>query len=146
MIWRKPALQSAQEGSVAVETGIVISLVMMPLLLGIIEFTVAFWQFNTMSLAVAQAGRYVMVRCAQTTPCSTASTYCDTSCAQTRMQGILTSAAVCTTPTANQTCVSASLTTHNGTAGMSLTATYGYTLISLAGPFTITSGVWVPLN
>jgi Flp pilus assembly protein TadG len=146
MMWRKPTRRGRDEGAVAVETAIILSALVL-LLLGIIEFTVAFYQFNTMLLAVSQAGRYVMLSYAATTPPPTA---CDTSCAQTRMQGILTGAAVCTTPTANQTCVNASLTTIGSgastTNGMTLTARYGVEFFGFTGPITISSALWVPLD
>jgi hypothetical protein len=92
------------------------------------------WQWNTMALAVEQAGRYVMVNNAS----------CDTSCAQSQMQAILPTASVCTTPTAGQICVSAS--TSAGTPStMTLTAAYDFNLLALFGPFTITSEGTVPL-
>ena len=140
MIRSKPTLLGRDEGAVAVESAITLSLLLL-LILGIIEFAFAFWQWNTMLLAVSQAGRYVMVSHGPFVPSN-----CDTSCAQTQMQAILTSAAVCTSPVADQTCVSASLSTLNGTDGMTLTAFYGFNFIALAGPFTISSGIWVPLD
>jgi Flp pilus assembly protein TadG len=141
MIRSKPTLRGRDEGAVAVESAITLSLLLL-LILGIIEFAFAFWQWNTMLLAVSQAGRYVMVNNGG----PLAPSNCDTSCAQTKMQAILTSAAVCTSPAADQTCVSASLSTLNGTDGMTLTALYGFNFIALAGPFTISSGIWVPLD
>ena len=140
MIRNKPTLRGRDEGAVAVEAAITLPLLLL-LILGIIEFAFAFWQWNTMLVAVAQAGRYVMINNNVMISAS-----CDTSCAQTQMQAILTSAAVCTSPTADQTCVSASLGALNGTNGMTLTARYGFNFIALAGPFTISSGIWVPLD
>jgi len=140
MIRSKPTLRGRDEGAVAVESAMTLSLLLL-LILGIIEFAFEFWQWNTMLLAVSQAGRYVLVSHGRFVPSN-----CDTSCAQTQMQAILTSAAVCTSPVADQTCVSASLSTLNGTDGMTLTALYGFNFIALAGPFTISSGIWVPLD
>jgi len=70
---------------------------------------------------------------------------CDVSCAETQMQTILSSAAVCTTPSAGQICVSAS-TTAGTPSTMTLTAAYGFNLLSLLGPFTMTSQGTVPLD
>ena len=104
------------------------------LILGIIEIGMAFWQWNTMLLAVEQAGRYVMVN----------NSSCDVSCAETQMQAVLSSASVCTTPSAGRICVSAS--TSAGTpSSMTLTTAYSFNLLSLFGPFTITSQGTVPL-
>jgi Flp pilus assembly protein TadG len=139
MMWGKLTLRGRDDGAVAIEAALTLSALLV-LLLGIIQFTVAFWQLSTMSLVVQQAGRYVMVSYAT-------STTCGTSCAQTWMQGILTSAAVCTTPTtSNPTCVSASLTTHNGTSGMTLTASYLFNFFALPATFPIASQIWVPLD
>jgi Flp pilus assembly protein TadG len=124
------------EGTAAVEA----ALIAFPLflsILGIIEFGTALWQWNTMLLAVEQAGRSVMVSYAS-------GGSCDTSCAQTQMQNVLPSAAVCTTPTTGQICVNAS-TTAGTPSTMTLTATYNFNLLSLFGPFTITSQGTVPL-
>jgi Flp pilus assembly protein TadG len=143
MTWRQPTLRGRDEGAVALEAALILTLLML-LLLGIIEFTVGWWQLNSMSLAVAHAGRHVMLSYAQTTPPPTA---CDTTCAETWMQAVLTNAAVCTTPTANQTCVTASLKTNNGTPGMSLTASYGFSFAAIRGTMVpLRSGIWVPLN
>jgi Flp pilus assembly protein TadG len=139
MIWSKPTLRGRDEGAVAVEAAITLSLLML-LLLGIIEFAFAFWQWNSMALAVQRAGRYVMINNAT----------CDTSCAKTQTQAVLTSASTsCSNPTSpsnGQMCVNATLSTLNGTNGMTLTASYGFNFISLAGPFRISSGIWVPLD
>ena len=104
-------------------------------ILGIIEFGTAFWQWNTMLLAVEQAGRYVMVN----------NTSCGVACAETQMQSVLSGASVCTTPAAGQVCVSAS--TSAGTPStMTLTAAYSFNLLALFNPFTITSQGTVPLD
>jgi Flp pilus assembly protein TadG len=50
----------AEEGSVAVEAAVTISVLLL-LIVGSIEFGRAFWTYNTMLLAVEQAGRYAMV-------------------------------------------------------------------------------------
>src|SRR5215468_4001302 len=121
------------EGAAAVEAAFVLPVLFL-FVLGIIVFGMALWQWNTMLLAVEQAGRYVMVN----------NTSCDVSCAETQMQAVLSSASVCTSPTTGQVCVSAS--TSAGTPStMTLTAAYNFNLLSLFGPFTITSQGTVPL-
>jgi Flp pilus assembly protein TadG len=124
------------EGTAAVEAAFIAPVLFLAIL-GMVEFGTALWQWNTMLLAVEQAGRYAMVHSNDPTPC-------DTSCAQTQMQAILPAASVCTTPTAGQICVSAS--TSAGTPStMTLTAAYNFNLLALFGPFTITSQGTVPL-
>ena len=124
----------SQEGAAAVEAALILPVVFLALL-GAIEFGAALWQWNTMLLAVEQAGRYVMVNYAS----------CGTSCAQTQMQTVLPTAAVCTTPSVGQICVNASTTTGTPST-MTLTASYGFNLLALTGPFTITSQGTVPLD
>ena len=121
------------EGAAAIEAALIVP-VLFFVIFAIIELGIAFWQWNTMLLAVEQAGRYVMVN----------NSSCDVSCAETQMQAVLSSASVCTSPTTGQVCVSAS--TSAGTPStMTLTAAYNFNLLSLFGPFTITSQGTVPL-
>ena len=122
------------EGAAAVEAALVLPVLFLAVL-GIVEFGMAVWQWNTMLLAVEQAGRYVMVN----------NSTCDVSCAETQMQAVLSSASVCTTPTAGQVCVSAS-TTAGTPSTMTLSAAYSFNLLSLFTPFTITSQGTVPLD
>ena len=130
---RRNRSRRQDEGTAAVEAAFIAPILFLAIL-GIVEFGIALWQWNTMLLAVEQAGRYVMVNNAS----------CDTSCAQIQMQSILPAASVCTTPTAGQICVSAS--TSAGTPStMTLTAAYNFNLLALFGPFTITSQSTVPL-
>ena len=127
------------DGATAVEAALTLSVLLL-LILGIIEFAVGFWQWNTMLLATQEVGRYVMIN----------NTTCNTSCAQTQLQAILTSASSScanpASPAAGQMCVNATTGTVNSTPSMTLTASYGFSLIALAGPFTITSGIRVPLD
>jgi Flp pilus assembly protein TadG len=118
------------EGTAAVEAAL-IAPVLFFAIFGIIELGTAFWQWNTMLLAVEQAGRYVMVN----------NSSCDVSCAETQMQAVLPAASVCTTPNAGQICVNAS----TSASSMTLTTAYSFNLLSLFGPFTITSQGTVPL-
>jgi Flp pilus assembly protein TadG len=121
-------------GTVAIEAALIAPAFFLALL-GIIEFGMAYWQWNTMLLAVEQAGRYVMVN----------NSSCDATCAETQMQSVLSSASVCTTPSTGQLCVSAS-TTAGTPSTMTLAATYSFSLLALFGPFTITSQGTVPLD
>jgi len=75
--------RGSDEGAVAVEGALLLPVFFL-LLLGVIEFGAVFWQWNTMLLAVEQAGRYVMVNNAS----------CDVTCAETQMQSVLSAASV----------------------------------------------------
>jgi Flp pilus assembly protein TadG len=120
------------EGAAAVEAAFVLPVLFL-FVLGIVQFGNALWQWNTMLLAVEQAGRYVMVN----------NSTCNASCAETQMQAVLSSAAVCTTPTSGQMCVNA--TTSAGT--MTLSAAYSFSpFAAFFQPFTITSQGTVPLD
>jgi Flp pilus assembly protein TadG len=125
------------EGAAAVEAAIGLS-VLLFMILGIIEFGTALYSWNTMQLSVQQAGRYAMVKYAS-------GSTCNASCAETQMQTVLTTAAVCTTPTAGQICVNAA-TTAGTPSTMTLTAKYRFDFIALAGPFTMTAQGTFPLD
>jgi Flp pilus assembly protein TadG len=56
---RRPSLCS-EDGSTAAEAGVVISVLLL-LIVGSVELGRALWTYNTMLLAVEQAGRYAMV-------------------------------------------------------------------------------------
>jgi Flp pilus assembly protein TadG len=58
--FRRPAEGRGEEGSTAVEVGVTIS-VLLSLIVGSVEFGRAFWTYNTMLLAVEEAGRYAMI-------------------------------------------------------------------------------------
>jgi Flp pilus assembly protein TadG len=129
------------EGAAAIEAALVLPVLFLAVL-GIVEFGMAVWQWNTMLLAVEQAGRYVMVN----------NSTCDVACAETQMQSVLSSAAVCTTPTSGQICVSATCsnpttcTPTTASTTMTLSAAYSFNLLSLFTPFTITTQGTVPLD
>jgi Flp pilus assembly protein TadG len=152
------------EGATAVEAAITISLAL-ALVLGILEFGMALWQWNTMALAVEEAGRHVMVSINSGTPCNTAS------CAETQLKatlssygGLVTSAnsGICsgtppnlTAPSAGSICVYATAPGGANPQTMTLTAVYAYSNIivptgllagNLAGPFTSTSQATFPLD
>lgn len=55
-----PSWRGAEEGAAAVEAGLIISVLLL-LIVGSVELGRAFWTYNTMLLAVEDAGRYAMV-------------------------------------------------------------------------------------
>src|SRR5207237_8091367 len=116
---RRSPRRRGEEGATAVETALIIS-VLIFLIFGVIEFGMALWNWNTMVLAVEDAGRYVMVKYAS-------GSSCDTTCAVDQMQRTLATApatvsTTCTTPTADQICLSASSATTGILSEMTLTA------------------------
>jgi Flp pilus assembly protein TadG len=123
------------EGAAAVEAALVLPVLFL-FVLGIVQFGMALWQWNTMLLAVEQAGRYVMIN----------NTSCGVSCAETQMQAVLSGASVCTTPTSGQMCVSASTTSGGTPSTMTLAAAYSFSPLAFFQPFTITSQGTVPLD
>jgi Flp pilus assembly protein TadG len=140
--WKHPR-RRWDEGATAVEAALILPVFFL-MIFGIIEFGTVFWQWNTMLLAVEQAGRYAMVNNAS----------CDMSCAESQMKAILTSASSsCSgSPAAGQICVSAvcsnpsTCTPTTSSTTMTLTAAYGYNIFGLAGPYTISSQGTVPLD
>jgi Flp pilus assembly protein TadG len=147
MFWR-PVRRGGDDGATAVETALIIS-VLIFLIFGIIEFGMALWAWNTMVLAVEDAGRYVMINNAfPTNPPGCVGTL--ESCAVNQMQATLATApgavsTTCTTPAADQICLSAS-TTAGSPSTMKLTAAYGFKVIGLSPTYTLTSEATFPLN
>jgi Flp pilus assembly protein TadG len=134
-MWHCHPIRASEGGATAVEAAICLFL-LLSLIFGICEFGTALYSWNTMQLAVQQAGRYVMVNNATAT----------TTTAETQMQSVLTTAAVCTTPTAGQICVNAT-TTAGTPKTMTLTASYQFNLTALLpGPFTMTAQATFPLD
>jgi len=127
-------MRRCDDGAAAVEAALVLPVLFL-FVLGIVQFGMALWQWNTMLLAVEQAGRYVMINNAS----------CGVSCAETQMQAVLSGASVCTTPTSGQMCVSAS-TTAGTPSTMTLAAAYSFNPLAFFQPFTITSQGTVPLD
>lgn len=127
------------EGATAVEAAIVFSL-LFSLVFGIIEFGMALWQWNTMELAVLQAGRYAMINNGTITNAA----------AEAQMQAVLPSATIqCplpSSPAAGNWYVCATQNVGSLPVTMSLSASYGYDVIGLAGPFKLTAQATVPLN
>jgi hypothetical protein len=60
MMLEKSPRRGLDEGAVAVEAGITMSALLL-LILGIIQFGLSYWTWNTMLLAVEEAGRYAML-------------------------------------------------------------------------------------
>jgi Flp pilus assembly protein TadG len=141
--------QSWDEGAAAVEGAIVIA-ILIAMIFGVIEFGRAVWQWNTVMLAVQEAGRYVMIH----KPCSA-------SCAEGQMQDVLGGAGQapkCTLsgggaimdPTPGNICVYAT----PPTSTMTLTAIYAFSNVIVpadfsfgffSGPFTVRSEATFPL-
>jgi hypothetical protein len=55
-----PRHPGSEQGATAVETALIMSALLL-LIFGAMEFSVAFWTYNTMVLAIQEAGRYAMV-------------------------------------------------------------------------------------
>lgn len=132
---REDPARRSEEGTAAVEAAFILPVLIL-VIFGATEFGTAIWQWNKMLLAVEQAGRYVMVNHAS----------CGVSCAETQMQAVLSSASVCTTPTAGQTCVTATQSSSGSPLTMTLSANYSFNFFGLATPFTISSQTTVPLD
>jgi Flp pilus assembly protein TadG len=146
---RKTPRRGWDEGSTAVETAIVIA-VLCTLIFGILEFGMALWQWNTMLLAVQQAGRYAMINNATIT----------TTTAEQQIWNYITGTtsgtpSVCTLtkgsinpPKAGNFCVYASTAAGASPAPstMTLTAVYAYDVLGLTGTFPVGSQGTVPLD
>lgn len=136
-MWRKSPRRGWNEGAAAVEAAITFS-VLFSLVFGIIEFGMALWQWNTTELAVLHVGRYAMINNATITP----------AIAEAQMQAILSSATI-SCPLPSSPAAGSWYVCATQSAGppptMSLSASYGYKIIGLAGPFKVTSQAIVPL-
>lgn len=136
------------KGATAVETAIVIS-ALCTLIIGILEFGMAFWQWHTMLLAVEQTGRYAMINNMSITA----------TIAEQQMSLVISGSAsgtpACTLtgttinpPTAGNICVYA--TTATGTSPdpntILLTAVYAYNVLGISGMLTLTSQGIFPLD
>jgi len=139
---RKNRQRGWDEGATAVEAALIIS-VFVFLIFGILEFGMALWNWNTMVLAVEDAGRYVMVNNA--TPSATLEANAVSQMQTTLATAPGTVSTTCTTPTADQICLSAS-TTAGTPSTMTLTAAYGFKVIGLSPTYTLTSQATFPLD
>lgn len=136
-----PEGRRSERGAMAVEAAFVLPILLL-LMVAVVKFGAAFWQWHTMLLAVEQAGRYVMVN---NSSCTSSNNYCE-SIAETQMQSVLTTASVCTTPSAGQICVNATPDTSSSPYTLTLSANYSFNFFGLAAPFTIKSEGTVPLD
>jgi Flp pilus assembly protein TadG len=120
---RKSAIWRSGSGAATVEMALTLSLLLF-LILGAIQFGLVFWQWNTMLLAVEEAGRYAMLY----NPTSLASA--NLTLAQVCPGGVATvSLANCAVAWANQ----------NGGSNVTLTCTSGCAAGSATMTFTATS-------
>jgi Flp pilus assembly protein TadG len=137
MIRRIAHIRSADEGATAVELVVVMTAALF-LIFGMIEFAIAYWTMHMLQFATQEGGRYamVMVHNGDSNP---------TTGAETVMQGnIWGPSSVCTSPTAGQYCVKATLGANNKT--LTLTAYYGFDIIGFTGKFALTGQTTVPLD
>ena len=147
-----PSRHRAEEGSVAVEAGITISVLLL-LIVGSVEFGRALWTYNTMLLAVEEAGRYAMVynhdpveTCSaqsQAPQCPILSNTPLANCSAARAQQILS---VYQAPSIG---VSVNEDTTSFPATMTICASYSFDFLAPQllpyGPLDLTSQVTVPL-
>jgi hypothetical protein len=127
------------DGSTAVEAAVVFPL-LFALIFGIVEFGMALWQWNTMELAVLEAGRYAMINNASPVV------------AEHKIQAVFPGSSIsCPLPAspaagAWYVCATKTAGAPNMPNTMSLSAIYGYNIIGLAGPFNVTAQATVPLD
>jgi hypothetical protein len=146
---RKRELGSSEDGATAVEAALVLS-IFVGVVLTIIDFAQAFFIWNTLQLVVGQASRYVIVQ--NGIPGSS----CDATCAKTALQATekvwlpgISTASICTAPTAGQYCVNAtcnpiSCSSPTSTpATMTLSASYGFDFFGL---YTLAGQITVPID
>jgi Flp pilus assembly protein TadG len=150
---RRPAGGGAEEGSTAVEVGVIISVLLL-LIVGSVEFGRAFWTYNTMLLAVEEAGRYAMIHydygapetCSaqsQASNCPTVSNTPLANCSAARAQQVLSAY--------QAPRIGVSVNQNTTSSGATLTICTSYSFEFLApeilpyGPLNMTSRVTVPL-
>ena len=152
MIGGGPSRHRAEEGSVAVEAGITISVLLL-LIVGSVEFGQAFWTYNTMLLAVEEAGRYAMIHnrgpvvtCSAQSQASQCPTFSNTplaNCSAAWAQQILSAYQ------APSIGVSVNEDTASFPATMTICASYSFDFLAPQllpyGPLDLTSQVTVPL-
>jgi Flp pilus assembly protein TadG len=147
-----PCRLPAEEGSVAVEAAITISVLLL-LIVGSVEFGRALWTYNTMLLAVEEAGRYAMVyshdpveTCSAQSQASQCPIFSNTplaNCSAARAQQILSAYR------APSIGVSVNEDTTSSPATMTICASYSFDFLAPQllpyGPLNLTSQVTVPL-
>jgi Flp pilus assembly protein TadG len=152
MISSGPSRCGTEQGTAAVEVSITISALLL-LIVGSIEFGRALWTYNTMLLAVEEAGRYAMVYnedapipCGAQSQARRCPTLSDTplaNCSAARAQQVLSAYQV---PSVD---VSVNEDTTSSPATMTICASYSFNfgapqLLSY-GPLNLTRQVTVPL-
>jgi hypothetical protein len=128
---RRPAIRRRESGSVAVELAVTLSALLF-LILGAIQFSIVFWNWNSMLLAVEEAGRYVMLYNSTNFPngppgCADTLANCAVSWANQNLGGNFT--VTCPSPCPNGTT-------------MTFEATYTFNLIT---SFSLSRAIQVPL-
>ena len=135
MTRRKNPKPRWDQGAAAVEAALILPVLFL-FVLGIVEFGMALWKWNTMLLAVEQAGRWAMINNADTNLITDV---------ESQMQAVLSGASVCPTPltpTSGEMCVNA----NKSGSTMTLSAAYSFSPVAFFSPFTITSQGTVPLD
>jgi len=127
MIRQRPSLRAAEGGGPLVDAALIMSALLV-LILGIIEVGSAYWGWNTMLLAVEEAGRYAML-------------YHDY---PTNPPGCTGALADCAVAWANQNGgnVFGSVSCTNAGSTMTCTATYNFNFLY---PITLTRAMTFPL-
>ena len=139
----KRVYRDSESGAAAVEAAFVLS-IFVGVVLTIIDFAQAFFIWNTLQLVVEQTSRNVIVQNIVQNGIPVSS--CDTTCAETALQTAISrwlgvsSAAICSTPTAGQYCVNATTSTP---ATMTLSALYGFKFVY---GYTLGSQITVPIG
>lgn len=143
-----PSWRRAQDGATAVELGVIMSVLLL-LILGSVEFGRAFWTYNTMLLAVEEAGRFAMVykhgrpeTCTiqrQAADCPTLSNTPLANCSATRAQQVLAAYDV----------RNIAVSVREDSATITICASYSFDFIAPRllpyGPLNLTSRIAVPV-
>ena len=138
--------RGSEEGAAAAETAIILSAFTL-VIFGIVQFALVFWTWNTMMLALEEAGRYAMVYNQGPPSSCSATPKTLANCAVAQANAVLSTypslsvTVSCTAGPAN--CTSVSTTT------IRLQGTFTYSFLgsgSLPGALTVTKQVTVPLS
>jgi Flp pilus assembly protein TadG len=149
---RRSSCRGWEDGSTAVEAGVIMSVLLL-LIVGSVEFGRAFWTYNTMLLAVEEAGRYAMLHhaapsssCSPQTQASQCPILSDTplaNCSAAQARQILTAYQV---PDVD---VSVIEDTTSSPATITICASYSFVFSAAAllpgGPLSLTSRITVPV-
>ncbi|MGC2411774.1 MAG: TadE/TadG family type IV pilus assembly protein [Stellaceae bacterium] len=150
-LWRR------QDGAAAVETALVL-IVAFPFIIGMVEFANAYWNWNSLLLAVAEGGRYAMAHansstlaaCTAPTPAPTI-TGCTSGGGNYASPNLPNCAAYETSQSLIGLQASSITITCSGSSPttMTLVATYEFDFVASAllpyGPLTLTGRATVPL-